>query len=103
MPASQSSQLASPPEHQPVSLPTHPPAVQADLTEQSGPSGAEGVIIHSPSPRIPSLPKIKQPTDEQQPGSPLLLLFLSVHGYEVENSKEMKRKREKIINALCWK
>ncbi|MEQ2216799.1 hypothetical protein XENOCAPTIV_022536, partial [Xenoophorus captivus] len=45
LPASQSSQLASPPEHQPVSLPTHPPAVQADLTKQSGPSGAEGVIM----------------------------------------------------------
>ncbi|MED6242859.1 hypothetical protein ATANTOWER_010856 [Ataeniobius toweri] len=56
LPASQPRQLASPLQHQPVSQPTHPPAVQADLTEHSGPSGAEGVIMH-------------QPTDEQRPGS----------------------------------
>ncbi|MEQ2216373.1 hypothetical protein XENOCAPTIV_015343 [Xenoophorus captivus] len=41
LPASQPRQLASPLQHQPVSEPTHPPAVQADLTEHNGPSGAE--------------------------------------------------------------
>ncbi|MEQ2186045.1 hypothetical protein GOODEAATRI_024618 [Goodea atripinnis] len=41
LPASLPKYLASPPEHQPASLPTHPRAVQADLTEHSGPSGAE--------------------------------------------------------------
>ncbi|MEQ2183343.1 hypothetical protein GOODEAATRI_031686, partial [Goodea atripinnis] len=69
LPSSQPRQFASPPEHQPVSQPIHPPAVQADLTEHSGPSGAKGVIIHVTSPRTPSLSKIKQPTDEQRPGS----------------------------------
>ncbi|MEQ2179929.1 hypothetical protein GOODEAATRI_030344, partial [Goodea atripinnis] len=69
LPASQPRQLASPLQHQPVSQPTHPPAAQVDLTELSGPSGAKGVIIHPTSPRTPSLPKIKQPTDEQRPGS----------------------------------
>ncbi|XP_047225602.1 uncharacterized protein LOC124870827 [Girardinichthys multiradiatus] len=56
LPASQPGQLASPLQYQPVSQPTHPPAVQADLTQHSGPSGVEGVIMH-------------QPTDEQRPGS----------------------------------